>query len=143
MIWICKVIFLLIPWIVILLIGIPSSPSPAIIMSLTSTIIIPSSTPVRITLTVGISIPIVSVTVIRVISIPLSSSATISVVLSMPFIVMKVSLSLTMAGFPILRIIPVIRVFSISTATRTSIMSTSSSVLSPIIFCFPCIRVIL
>ena len=77
MIWICKVGFWLIPWIVVLLIGIPSAPSPAIIMSLTSTIIIPSSTPVRITLTVGISIPIVSVMVIRVISIPLSSLASI------------------------------------------------------------------
>ena len=45
--------------------------------ALTSLVIIPSSTPVRITLTIGISIPIVSVTVIRVISIPLSSSSSI------------------------------------------------------------------
>ena len=134
---------LLIPWIMILLIRIPSSPSAPIIMSMTSIIIIPSSTPVRVTLTLGISIPVVSVTVIRVISIPLSSSASKRIVLSTPPIILKVPLSLTATGPSILLIVPVIRVPSISTATGTSIISVSSSALSPIIFCFPCIRIIM
>ena len=57
--------------IMVFLIRIPSSPSSPITMSLASTII-PSSAPIGITLTFGISIPIISVTVSGVISIPLS-----------------------------------------------------------------------
>ena len=72
MIQVCKLCRLLVPWVMILLIRVPSSPSSLITMSLTSTVI-PSSAPIRITLTFGISIPVISVMIIGVISIPLSS----------------------------------------------------------------------
>ena len=89
MIRVCKLGLLLVPWIVVLLIRIPSSPSSPITMSLTSIIIL-SSAPIRITLTFGISIPVISVAVIGVISIPLSSVPSKRVVLTSPSIVLKV-----------------------------------------------------
>ena len=143
MILIRKLGFLLILWIVILLVGIPSSPSSTITVSLASVIIIPFSTPVRITLTIGISIYVICVTVIRAISIPLSSSTSIGVILSTPFIILKVSLPLTTARSALLVILPVIGVTSASTATGTSVMSASSAMLSSIIITIPCIWVLL
>ena len=115
MIRVCKLGLLLVPWVMVLLIRIPSSSSSPITMSLTSTIVL-SSTPIRITLTFGISVPVISVTVIGVISIPLSLAPSKQVILTSPSIILKIPLYLTVAGSSILMIIPVIRVPSISMA---------------------------
>ena len=66
MIRVCKLGQLLVPWVMVLLIRIPFSPSSTITMSLTSTIT-QSSAPIRNTLTFRISIWVVSVAVIGVI----------------------------------------------------------------------------